>query len=53
MKRLFLWLIGFLAVIAGVALILIFWRDVVGLFKAVVGITLGIIGLAMMSMARD
>lgn len=53
MKNILLGLVGLAICIAGIYLVLIFWQDVVALFRAVVGGVIAMIGLVMMSMARD
>jgi len=53
MRKILLWVFGLISCIFGISFVLIFWKDVVALFYGVIGGILAIIGLAMMSMARD
>lgn len=53
MKKIILFLLGLCVLIAGVSCVLLFWKDVVILFKGLIGGILAVGGLAMMSVARD
>lgn len=53
MQKIILWVLGLAICVLGISFVLIFWKDVVALFRGVVGGVLAIIGLVMMSMARD
>jgi cobalamin biosynthesis protein CobD/CbiB len=53
MKNLLLGLFGLLICMGGIYLVLLFWQDVVALFRAVIGGLIAMVGLVMMSIARD
>ncbi|HOD11930.1 MAG TPA: hypothetical protein PLO93_02530 [Candidatus Omnitrophota bacterium] len=53
MNKILLGLAGLAVLIFGLVLIVKFWPQTVMLFQAVVGILVAIIGLVMMSVARD
>ncbi len=53
MKKVALWVLGFCVLTAGICCTLFFWEDVASLFKGLIGGFLAVIGLAMMSVARD
>lgn len=53
MKKIFLGVCGFILCVFGIVLVLVFWKDVVLLFRGVVGALLAITGLAMMAVSRD
>ncbi len=53
MKKIALGLLGLVALIAGLSLILRFWSETVVLFKGTIGILIAIVGLVMMTIARD
>ena len=53
MKKILLWIVGLVAVLAGIGLVLLFWKDIVVVFRAVIGVFLAITGLVMMSVSRD
>jgi len=52
-RKILLWVLGFAVCILGISFVLIFWKDVVALSRGVVGGILAIVGIVMMSMARD
>ena len=47
-KKFILFLVGFFVLILGITLILIWWKDVVILFRGAVGIILALTGLFML-----
>jgi len=53
MKNLLLGLFGLLICMGDIYLVLLFWQDVVALFRAVIGGLIAMVGLVMMSIARD
>ncbi len=53
MKKIALWIAGLLVLVFGLWLILKCWGEITVLFKALVGILIAIVGIVMMSVARD
>ena len=47
-KKFVMFLIGFLILVLGITLILVWWKDVVILFKGAIGIVLALAGLLML-----
>ena len=53
MKKILFWLAGLIVLLAGLGLILKFWSELAVLFKGIIGMILAVVGLVMMSVARD
>jgi hypothetical protein len=53
MKKLLLFLLGFILVIAGIALVLREWPAVVVVFKGVIGAILAIVGLVVLCIVKE
>lgn len=53
MKKILLWIAGLAVLVLGLWLILKYWSEIAVLFKALIGILIAIIGIVMMSVARD
>ena len=52
MKKLTLFTVGIVILVVGVALILAWWPQVVGLFKGALGIVLALAGLVVLFIAK-
>ena len=52
-KNLLFFILGGFILIVGITMILVYWPDVVILFKGAVGIVLALTGLIILSMARE
>jgi len=51
-KQIFIAITGVCALILGIALILLWWPQVVDLFKGVIGMILALVGLVILYMVR-
>lgn len=51
--KLFLPIVGGLAVVGGITMVLVWWSDVVSLFRGVVGMVLAVAGLLILSQAKE
>lgn len=53
MKKILLWIAGLAVLVLGLWLILKYWSEIAVLFKALIGILIAIVGIVMMTVARD
>jgi len=52
-KNIILFFIGAMVLLAGITLVLLWWEDVVLIFRGVVGIVLALVGLFMLYLVKD
>lgn len=52
-KNIILFFIGAMVLLAGITLVLLWWEDVVRIFRGVVGIVLALVGLFMLYLVKD
>ncbi len=52
-KNIILFFIGAMVLLVGITLVLLWWEDVVRIFRGVVGIVLALVGLFMLYLVKD